>query len=414
MLGAVAHVERLRGSTSAAPPQALVLDANQRSALAVTRSLGRAGYSVAVAESSVSSVCSRSRYANQERTYPHPARFPNEFRQWLQELGRTCPGVVLFACSDLTLPPSQAANDNQGNSPRFATCWPTQFAYESLSDKWSLYLLGQRFGIPVPLTHALRIGEDAGSSAWSGRYPVIVKPRRSVQSVAGQLVKLSVSGARSPRELDERLRELPIDSDVLIQESVTGAGFGISAVCDRGNPVAWFAHRRIRELPPSGGVSTLCESIAIPSRYQRHCLALIEATTWHGPVMFEFKGDPDGAAVLIEVNGRLWGSLQLAIHCGVDVPRIMFALAVGNRVVPAGSYAVGKRMRWLMGDLSHLYLVARRKRVPEPAPGRWQTAKRILLDCDKSRSTEDWAYGDAGPFWMQLRQEFRISKRPAE
>lgn len=404
----------MSGEKSAVPPRALVFDANQRSALAVTRSLGRAGYSVAVAEAFGNSVCSRSRYAHRELVYPHPARSPNEFRQWLQQLGEACPGVVLFACSDLTLPPSQAAQDEGGSRFRFATCWPSQPAYETLSDKWSLYLLAQRLAIPVPLTHALKIGHCAGSEAWSSRYPVIIKPRCSVQSVAGRRVKLSVAGAGSSAELDARLREFPTESDVLIQESVTGSGFGISAVCDRGNPVAWFAHRRIRELPPSGGVSTLCESIPLPVRHQRHCLALIEATHWHGPIMFEFKGDPEGPAVLIEVNGRLWGSLQLAIDCGIDVPRLMFALAVGDRVAPAGSYAVGRRMRWLMGDLSHLYLVARGKRIPEPAPGTWQTAKKVLFSRDQCRSTEDWAYGDIGPFWMQLRREFGMRETDGE
>lgn len=396
----------MRGPASGAPPQALVLDGNQRSALAVTRSLGRAGHSVAVADALENSVCSRSRYAHQEWTYPHPARFPHEFREWLLQRGRACPGTVLFACSDLTLPASQTAQEVVGRGPWFASCWPAQAAYESLSDKWSLHLLAQRLAIPVPSTRVLSISKDTASEAWSSRYPVVVKPRRSVQSVAGQRVKLSVVVAGSRGELDARLREFPFASDVLIQESVTGPGFGISAVCDSGNPIAWFAHRRIRELPPSGGVSTLCESIPIPSHHQRHCLALIDATRWHGPVMFEFKGDPNDAAVLIEVNGRLWGSLQLAIHCGVDVPRLMFALAVGERVAPAGSYAIGKRMRWLMGDLSHLYMVARRKRVPEPAPGRWRTAERVLLSRDASRSTEDWAYGDIGPFWTQLRREF--------
>jgi len=63
--------------------------------------------------------------------------------------------------------------------------------------------------------------------------------------------------------------------------------------------VAWFAHQRLREKPPTGGVSTLCESIPLPQRYVDECLKLIRSTEWHGPVMFEFKGDPHGGAALI-------------------------------------------------------------------------------------------------------------------
>ena len=38
--------------------------------------------------------------------------------------------------------------------------------------------------------------------------------------------------------------------------------------------------------------------------------------------MVEFKHDErDGVPKLMEINGRFWGSLQLAIDAGVDFPR---------------------------------------------------------------------------------------------
>ena len=42
--------------------------------------------------------------------------------------------------------------------------------------------------------------------------------------------------------------------------------------------------------------------------------------------MVEFKLDArDGVAKLMEINGRFWGSLQLAVDAGVDFPAILSA-----------------------------------------------------------------------------------------
>jgi predicted ATP-grasp superfamily ATP-dependent carboligase len=52
-----------------------------------------------------------------------------------------------------------------------------------------------------------------------------------------------------------------------------------------------------------------------------------------GVAMVEFKLDrrKGNAAKLIDVNGRFWGSLQLAILSGVDFPYYLYQLAVGDR-----------------------------------------------------------------------------------
>jgi protein-tyrosine-phosphatase len=57
--------------------------------------------------------------------------------------------------------------------------------------------------------------------------------------------------------------------------------------------------------------------------------------------MFEYKQDPiSGKFVLMEVNGRLWGSLALAVQSGVDFPRLMYDLFVQGQVRPVFTYKV--------------------------------------------------------------------------
>ena len=58
----------------------------------------------------------------------------------------------------------------------------------------------------------------------------------------------------------------------------------------------------------------------------------------------------------MEVNGRFWGSLQLAIDCGVDFPWLLYQLAQDLPVLRLTSYAVGRRLRWILGDLDSLLI----------------------------------------------------------
>jgi hypothetical protein len=58
----------------------------------------------------------------------------------------------------------------------------------------------------------------------------------------------------------------------------------------------------------------------------------------------------------MEVNGRFWGSLQLAIDAGVDFPHLSCQLALGHRLDLPASYRIGQRTRWWLGDLDHLLM----------------------------------------------------------
>jgi predicted ATP-grasp superfamily ATP-dependent carboligase len=80
--------------------------------------------------------------------------------------------------------------------------------------------------------------------------------------------------------------------------------------------------------------------------------------------MVEFKVDTDGEPVFLEVNGRFWNSLSLAVYAGVDFPRILAELARGNRPATPPNYRIGVRCRWFLGDFRHLVEVLR-----GPPPG---------------------------------------------
>jgi len=139
----------------------------------------------------------------------------------------------------------------------------------------------------------------------------------------------------------------------LIQERIVGPGMGVFVLCDRGQLVATFAHRRVREKPPSGGQSVLCESVALDPRLTNEAKRLLEPLGWHGVAMLEYKQDCRTArTVLMEVNGRFWGSLQLAVDAGVDFPYLCCQLAMGYPLSLPPAYRIGVKSRWLLSATS--------------------------------------------------------------
>jgi hypothetical protein len=95
----------------------------------------------------------------------------------------------------------------------------------------------------------------------------------------------------------------------------------------------------------------------------RRSVELLRRFGWEGVAMVEYKRDVEtGQPFLMEVNGRFWGSLQLAIDAGVDFPRLLVDHALGRDVTPVMTWAAGVRCRWRLGEVDHL--IARLRRNP--------------------------------------------------
>jgi predicted ATP-grasp superfamily ATP-dependent carboligase len=170
----------------------------------------------------------------------------------------------------------------------------------------------------------------------------------------------------------------------LIQRRVIGEGQGLFVLMQEGTPLGMFAHRRVRERPPSGGVSVLRESIALPKSMVEATLKLLQGVKWHGVAMVEFKVDAaTQRPVLMEINGRFWGSLQLAVDAGVNFPLHLLNMAMGVcETIPENGYRVGVKSRWLLGDLDQLVMRIRKSdralNLPPGAPSRLQAAHVLL------------------------------------
>jgi len=110
-------------------------------------------------------------------------------------------------------------------------------------------------------------------------------------------------------------------------------------------------------------------------------LALLRALCWTGVAMVEFRIQDDGTPVFLELNGRFWNSLALAIYAGMDFPRLLAQLAEEGKIRETPTYRENIRCRWLLGDCRHLIDVWRGapRGYPLPYPGRLRTLWDFII-----------------------------------
>jgi protein-tyrosine-phosphatase len=105
--------------------------------------------------------------------------------------------------------------------------------------------------------------------------------------------------------------------------------------------------------PLAGGGSSYRKSVPLDARLLECSKRLLERLRWTGVAMVEYRQDPQsGEFVLMEINGRFWGSLPLAVSAGVDFPYRLYRLMTSPPVPDAPSlYRVGLHARNLSKDM---------------------------------------------------------------
>ena len=301
--------------------------------------------------------------------------------------------------------------EHAGSFPPGAIPWPPLETVRAICDKQCVLAAAPDFGIGVPRQMVLQAPGDARFPL-DLTYPVVAKPVRSVGESAGRRQKLGVYHAGSPDALQQVLAALPVAAfPLLVQERVVGPGLGIFLLLWGGQLRAAFAHRRLREKPPSGGVSVYRESIAADPVLVERSRRLLEHFGWQGVAMVEYKVDQrTGTPMLMEINGRFWGSLQLAVDAGVDFPRLLLECAEGRAPAAPAPYRVGTRLRWWWGDVDQLLLRLRHSAtdlgMPAGAPGRLQALREFMTLFRPGDRNEVLRLDDPAPFFHESLQWF--------
>lgn len=387
-------------------PTVLVTDASRGSSLAIIRSLGRRGWRVIAADSEPGSPGFRSRHVHARWIHPAPTTDPVGLVRSLRDAVERWRVDLLIPVTDAVILPLSEARDALPGTCRVAM--PDPEPLNVVIDKLRTLELAARLGIPVPRGVVVDSTEPAHQSVSELGWPVVLKPRASrVYRDRKSVEAFEVSYARDPDDLRVRLRHFAGRVDVLVQEYCAGEGHGIGLLMHEGRPLAAFQHRRLHEVPPTGGPSALREGVPLDRTLYEHSIRLLGALRWTGLAMVEFKVGPSSSR-LMEVNGRVWGSLPLAVLSGVDFPSRLAELyrsgppAAG--VEPQLTYRVGVRARNLGLELNWIATaLSGRGRYPYLAvPGRREGFAGLAGLFDPRCRLDTFELDDPGPWLAEL------------
>ena len=375
----------------------LVLDGHTTQALACVRSLGAAGHEVMVASHQPLSIATWSRYCHTSfrlggQHQPAYARL----REWAQQQNVNI--VLPLTERSATLCNSERAEWEELDMT--IGCAPDEILVQAF-DKSQTILRAKDCGVRIPFTLYPRSLKECLAAVDEIGLPCVVKPRRSSAWKGTSFYpNRPPAYVNRSESLMAALMDLKQGDDwPLIQEVVDGKGKGVSALCDHGTVVAWFAHERLRDTRPTGSGSNLRRSIPLTPRLREPAERLLADLKWHGPAMVEFKDDEVNPPCLMEINGRFWGSLQLAIDSGVNFPVLWLSLLTGQLITRQTAYREGTTLRWLWGDCKRFGWILRG--TPPGYVGAfptiWQGIRELLGPQPPETRLEGWRANDPWP-----------------
>jgi carbamoylphosphate synthase large subunit len=356
---------------------ALVLDLDTRAGLCAARSLGRAGYAVAVAARDGKASGMTSRYGSERVVLPDPTLdFQDHVRALVDALASQRPDAVIPSIDSSV----EALHTNRSTVAKFTA--PSLASFESVDialSKERVIEVARSLGLPVP--QSTRVSSPAELEAAVGElgFPCVLKPVRSWRSLGAGGERLSPIIVR---DMDEVRQVGPglarADAPVLVQEFAVGDRETIKLFRDRGRTLVRMAMLVDRTWPPLGGSSVMRRTVSPPADVLDHAERLVAEVGIDGYAEVEFRRDARGRPLLMEINPRISQSVEVAVRAGIDFPRMQFEWARGGTIPSPPGPVLGLRVGWLAGDLR--LLTGALGAGPPPRPSLSTTVRSIASD----------------------------------
>lgn len=298
----------------------LLLCANNQALLSIARSLSKKGFCIDVADWQNLSV-KHSRYINNYYRLSDIELNADAFVNDLCKLIETNNYLFLLPVNDVALEICVKYRSTlEGKISIVAS--PSDETYDYSHNKYLLLKKCEELAFSIPAYFYIENLAVLDKIAKNIKYPVIAKPVFSKLIKDKKLYQFSVKKVFFENELYDFIREIILNVPVLLEEYIEGYGAGYNVLAKEGVIVAAYQHERITE-PIGGGASSYRKTTEINKYGLKDCSEkLINSIKWTGPAMIEYR-IADGIPYIMEINGRFWGSMELALLTGIDYPALL-------------------------------------------------------------------------------------------
>ncbi|RNC62984.1 MAG: D-alanine--D-alanine ligase [Candidatus Dichloromethanomonas elyunquensis] len=342
-------------------PKVLITNAQLRKALATVRSLGKKGIETYVIEETRFSPTSFSKYCSQSMVCPSAAEEPEHYYRFVSEKIKEYGIDVFLPIDDDTVAVAMAHKDEL--TKVCSVPLPDYESYQIALNKGRSYKHAISVGVSLPKT-VFPDGEESIEKLTEHlTYPLMVK---AVKSSGGRGIKIAFSKEELLNTYLEVHKQYPFP---VIQEHLgEGEIYEVALLYNSHHELrASFIQKHVRKFPLITGPSIVQESVIYPEILEM-AIKFMQGLKWYGIASLEFMKQKDtGEIKFIEINGRFWNSIQMAIFAGVDFPWLLFQIAYNGDIKPVTNYQTGMLCRNLLpGDIFHYIFNKERKQMNPP------------------------------------------------
>lgn len=340
------------------------MDVHALGAIAVVRSLGRAGYRVHACDSDSDALGLRSRYATTSVVIPDYDNII--FIDWLRHYLAEHSIRLIIPSEGFLHAIEPYFNEFQKFLPLAEDPEVVYRAFSKIdvSEWFSKSPLKVDIREHLPPTLIVRDGDVLPTQAQLEAlgFPIYIKSdvKYSVTGKESLLVRVTTASA----VIDAIQQALKSHRVIMVQGFVPGMKAALAFCIKSGRILAASSVLGLRMNPHTGGMMCLRKSVKdiLPETI---CRRWLEYLQWEGVAMLECKWDPaTNRFWFIELNSRYWGYLHLDLYSGIDMPRIQVDAFFGVTDQLPPVQKVGVVMRHIVpGDVGFLRSLLKDKEV---------------------------------------------------
>ena len=296
----------------------LITDGEERSALAACRALRSAGYEVDAVATRAPAAVHWSRSCSRRLRAPDPRTDRAGFIDSLGGFLAEWPYDVLLPGSDAALRAISEERDRLPDPVELGL--PSHEVVVRCLSKAPLFEASDATELAAPRTEISSTLDEARQAAREIGFPVLVKPRMSARPEGAGFRERSSRRVDNESELAAATEDFGMP--VLVQECLQGPVHSLGGVItDQGLVAAAYSCYR-RTWPPEAGNVSCSETLPLPAELRANAGALLDRLGWRGIFELELMEGGDGGFAVIDLNPRIYGSLELAVRAGASLPAV--------------------------------------------------------------------------------------------